>query len=174
MALWCPDCALREHQPSLSQSPTACQELFPFLGSFPGSKGMSSAGHLLWHAQMLSGPLSLHSGPGPCPNLCPEGSSEELIVRLALADRRQIAQEPHSDPHLPSQPSYRLRRCFGTTQGSDGQLLTDLTLGQRSSQASTSRGPSPRQLLFLLREQGMAGPPHRAPAGCSVAKRVLC
>lgn len=82
---------LEGSQPSLSQCPAPLvHTAFPSLSSFPGSKGMNSAGSFV-----MAHPVALWLRA--LPQFCPEGFWEELIVRLALADRRQAAQELHSD-----------------------------------------------------------------------------
>lgn len=142
---------LEGSQPSLSQCPAPLvHTAFPSLSSFPGSKGMNNA-----RSFVMAHPVALW--PRALPQFCPEGFWEELIVRLALADRRQAAQELHSD------------HCGGSAEPQTQEVLGGpgmAQMGQCPSQASQSRDPSPRQLLFLLREQGMAHSP-LGPEGCS-------
>lgn len=143
---------------SVSSRPS-CRQPFPSLGSFFGSKGMSSAGSFaMAHPSTLRASISAF-WPRATRLFLPRLFLRRADCPLALADWKQSAQEPYSDSCLPALSNHRLR-CLTARPGSHRCF----------SQASKSRGPSPRQLLFLLSEKELAGTPWRL-AG-SVPKRV--
>lgn len=78
--LWGPSRA-EVAQPFLSQCPAPfLHTAFPFSCIFSWVKGHEQRWVLGHGTPSCSQGLYLYTGPGPCPNFCPEGASEELSV----------------------------------------------------------------------------------------------